>query len=116
MQFTTLPGTGISVSRLCLGTMTFGSPVAEPDAIRLVHDAAELGVNFIDTANMYEGYNRFAGSAGGVAEEIVGKAVAGRRADFVVATKLGMRSAIPPSTKTPRPRPSASSCAAACAG
>ena len=58
MQFTTLPGTGISVSRLCLGTMTFGSPVAEPDAIRLVHDAAELGVNFIDTANMYEGYNR----------------------------------------------------------
>ena len=36
MQFTTLPGTGISVSRLCLGTMTFGSPVAEPDAIRLV--------------------------------------------------------------------------------
>ena len=91
MQFTTLPGTGISVSRLCLGTMTFGSPVAEPDAIRLVHDAAELGVNFIDTANMYEGYNRFAGSAGGVAEEIVGKAVAGRRADFVVATKLGMK-------------------------
>lgn len=91
MQFTTLPGTGISVSRLCLGTMTFGSPVSEPDAIRLVHDAAELGVNFIDTANMYEGYNRFAGSAGGVAEEIVGKAVAGRRTDFVVATKLGMK-------------------------
>lgn len=91
MQFTTLPGTGISVSRLCLGTMTFGSPVAEPDAIRLVHDAAELGINFIDTANMYEGYNRFAGSAGGVAEEIVGKAVAGRRTDFVVATKLGMK-------------------------
>ena len=56
-----------------------------------MHDAAELGVNFIDTANMYEGYNRFAGSAGGVAEEIVGKAVAGRRADFVVATKLGMK-------------------------
>ena len=97
--------------------MTFGSPVAEPDAIRLVHDAAELGVNFIDTANMYEGYNRFAGSAGGVAEEIVGKAVAARRADFVVATKLGTEGRrIPPSTKTPHPRPSASSCAAACAG
>ena len=85
MQFTTLPGSDLSVSRLCLGTMTFGSPVAGPDAIRLVHYAAELGVNFIDTANMYEGYNRFAGSAGGVAEEIVGKAVAGRRADFVIA-------------------------------
>ena len=65
MQFTTLPGSDLSVSRLCLGTMTFGSPVAGPDAIRLVHYAAELGVNFIDTANMYEGYNRFAGSAGG---------------------------------------------------
>ena len=91
MQFTTLPVSDLSVSRLCLGTMTCGSPVAGPDAIRLVHYAAELGVNFIDTANMYEGYNRFAGSAGGVAEEIVGKAVAGRRADFVVATKLGMK-------------------------
>ena len=33
MQFTTLPGTGISVSRLCLGTMTFGSPVSEPDSL-----------------------------------------------------------------------------------
>ena len=91
MQFTTLPGTGISVSRLCLGTMTFGSPVAEPDAIRLVHVAAELGVNFIDTANMYEGYNRYAGSAGGVAEEIVGEAVAHRRGDYILATKVGMK-------------------------
>lgn len=91
MQYITLPGTGISVSRLCLGTMTFGSPVAEPDAIRLVHYAAGLGINFIDTANMYEGYNRYAGSAGGVAEEIVGKAVEGRRTDFVLATKLGMK-------------------------
>lgn len=91
MQYTTLPGTALSVSRLCLGTMTFGSPVAEPEAIRLVHHAAGLGVNFIDTANMYEGYNRYAGSAGGVAEEIVGKAVAGRRDQFVIATKLGMK-------------------------
>ena len=37
MQFTTLPGSDLSVSRLCLGTMTFGSPVAGLDAIRLVH-------------------------------------------------------------------------------
>ncbi len=48
--------------------MTFGSPVAGPDAVRLVRYALEEhGVNFIDTANMYEGYNRYAGSAGGVA-------------------------------------------------
>lgn len=91
MQYVTLPRTKLSVSRLCLGTMTFGSPVAEPEAIRLVHHAADLGVNFIDTANMYEGYHRYAGSAGGVAEEILGKAVAGRRGDFVIATKLGMK-------------------------
>lgn len=91
MQYVTLPQSDLTVSRLCLGTMTFGSPVEEAAAIRLVHDASELGVNFIDTANMYEGYNRYAGSAGGVAEEIVGKAVMGRRADFVIATKLGMK-------------------------
>lgn len=91
MQYVTLPSSALSVSRLCLGTMTFGSPVAEAEAVRLVHHAAALGVNFIDTANMYEGYNRCAGSAGGVAERIVAKAVEGRRDDFVIATKLGMK-------------------------
>ena len=75
MQYTTIPGTDMQASRICLGTMTFGSPVAGPDAVRLVRYALEeYGVNFIDTANMYEGYNRYAGSAGGVAEEIVGEA------------------------------------------
>ena len=76
MQYTKIPGTDMQASRICLGTMTFGSPVAGPDAVRLVRYALEEhGVNFIDTANMYEGYNRYAGSAGGVAEEIVGEAV-----------------------------------------
>ena len=90
MQYASLPG--MRVSRICLGTMTFGNPVLEKDAIRLVRYALdEHGVNFVDTANMYEGYNRVAGSAGGVAEEIVGKAVAGRRADYIIATKLGMK-------------------------
>ena len=75
MQYTKIPGTDMQASRICLGTMTFGSPVAGPDAVRLVRYALEEhGVNFIDTANMYEGYNRYAGSAGGVAEEIVGPA------------------------------------------
>ena len=68
MQYTKIPGTDMQASRICLGTMTFGSPVAGPDAVRLVRYALEEhGVNFIDTANMYEGYNRYAGSAGGVA-------------------------------------------------
>ena len=69
--------------------MTFGSPVAEADAIRLIHAALDLGVNFIDTANVYEGYKRYLGSAGGVAEEIVGKALRDRRDRAIVATKVG---------------------------
>lgn len=92
MKYSVIPGTEMKISRICLGTMTFGSPVAEADAIRLVHRAADAyGINFIDTANMYEGYNRCAGSAGGVAEEIVGKAAAGRRDRLILATKVGMK-------------------------
>lgn len=91
MQYTKLNGTDMQVSKICLGTMTFGSPVAEKEAIGLVHYAFDKGINFIDTANMYEGYNRYAGSHGGVAEEIVGKAIAGARDQYIVATKLGMK-------------------------
>lgn len=86
-----IPGTNLVVSPICLGTMTFGTPVAEPQAIRLVHYARSRGINFIDTANMYEGYARRPGSAGGVAEEILGKALRDRRSEYVVATKLGMK-------------------------
>ena len=68
--------------------MSFGSPVAEADAIRLTHGAIDLGINFIDTANVYEGYNRTFGSAGGLSEQIVGKAVRDRRDRVVVATKF----------------------------
>lgn len=71
--------------------MTFGTPVAEAEAIRLTHWALEHGVNFLDTANMYEGYTRYPGSAGGVGEEILGKALKGRRGQAVVATKVGMK-------------------------
>jgi aryl-alcohol dehydrogenase-like predicted oxidoreductase len=71
--------------------MTFGTPVAEADAISLTHQALDLGINFIDTANMYEGYKRYIGSPGGVAEEILGKALQGRRERVVLATKIGMK-------------------------
>lgn len=92
MEYTRIPGTEMQISKLCLGTMTFGNPVARADAVRLVRYALEEhGVNFIDTANMYEGYDRVAGSAGGVAEEILGEAVSGRRGAFVLATKVGMK-------------------------
>ena len=86
-----LPGTDLNVSPLCLGTMTFGTPVAEADAIQLTHWALEHGVNFLDTANMYEGYTRYPGSAGGVGENILGRALKGRRGQAVVATKVGMK-------------------------
>ena len=89
MQYRPLGASGLLVSPICLGTMTLGSPVSEQDSIRLIHEALDRGINFIDTANVYEGYRRVLGSAGGVAEEIVGKAMRGRRERAVVATKVG---------------------------
>lgn len=89
MQLRPLGASGLLVSPICLGTMTFGTPVEEADAIRLVHAALDLGINFIDTANVYEGYARYLGSAGGVAEEITGKALLGRREKMILATKVG---------------------------
>ena len=86
-----VPNTDLSVSPICLGTMTFGTPVGEADAIQLVHWAVDHGIDGIDTANMYEGYTRYIGSAGGVAEEILGKALRGRREQVVLATKVGMK-------------------------
>lgn len=91
MEYRPILHTDLRVSTLCLGTMTFGTPVGEADAIRLIHWAIEHGINFIDTANMYEGYNRVVGSAGGVAEAILGKGLAGRREKVILATKVGMK-------------------------
>ena len=81
----------LEVPILCLGTMTFGTPVGEREGIEIVQRALDLGINFIDTANMYEGYTRYIGSTGGAAEEILGKALRGRRDEAVVATKVGMK-------------------------
>ena len=104
MKYSIIPGTDMSVSKVCLGTMTFGSPVPEADAIRLVHYARnEHGINFVDTANMYEGYNRVAGSSGGVAEEILGKAVAGQRDRYILATKVGMKVGTAPEDENTSP-------------
>ena len=84
-----IPHTEIAVSALCLGTMTFGSPVPRADAVRLVHWALDHGVNFLDTADIYEGYDRHMGSRGGVAEEVLGEALRGKRDQAVVTTKVG---------------------------
>ncbi len=89
MQTNHVNGTDIDVSRLCLGTMTFGTPVAEKEAVALVHWALDQGINFIDTADIYEGYTRFLGSPGGVAESILGVALQGRREQAILTTKVG---------------------------
>ena len=82
-------GTDLQVSPVCLGTMTFGTPVGKAAAVRLTREAMDAGVNFLDTANMYEGYARTPGSPGGVAEEILGEALRGVRGKIVLATKVG---------------------------
>ena len=69
---------GIQVSPICLGTMMFGGQTSEADSIRIVHAAMDRGINFIDTANMYNL---------GESEVVTGKAIADRRHDVVLATK-----------------------------
>ncbi|OJX72746.1 aldo/keto reductase [Leifsonia sp. 71-9] len=83
MQYRTLGRTGVQVSPLCLGAMMFGpwGNDDRADAIRIIHRALDAGINFVDTADVY---------SGGVSEEIVGEAIAGRRDDVFLATKFFM--------------------------
>jgi aryl-alcohol dehydrogenase-like predicted oxidoreductase len=86
MDYTHLGRSGVSVSRLCLGTMNFGWVTDEPAAHRIMDQAHELGINFFDTSNTY-GHPR----AEGVAEQMIGRwfaAGSGRRDRTVLATKL----------------------------
>ncbi|HYZ23764.1 MAG TPA: aldo/keto reductase [Rhodopila sp.] len=78
MEYRNLGRSGLKVSPLCLGTMMFGGATDEPAAQRIVDAAREQGVNFIDTA---DGYN------GGRSEEVVGRAVREHRSWWVLATK-----------------------------
>src|SRR5947208_16924616 len=81
MERTTLGTTGIQVSRYCLGAMMFGAwgNPDHDDCIRIVHAALDAGINFVDTADVY---------SAGESEVIVGKALAGRRDQIVLATKV----------------------------
>nr|WP_205628418.1 aldo/keto reductase [Haloprofundus marisrubri] len=85
MEYTKLGTAGLDVSRFCLGCMNFGSGAEwmmndEEASIELIHRALDLGINFLDTANVY---------SHGESEEIVGKAIEGRNRDeLVVATKV----------------------------
>ena len=86
MQFTHLGRTGLTVSRICLGTMNFGPETDEPTSFSIMDSALEAGINFFDSANVY---GRSKGR--GATEEIVGRWFAqggGRREKVVMATKL----------------------------
>jgi len=81
VKYRTLGRTGLKVSPLCLGAMMFGA-WGNPDhdeSIRIIDAALDAGINFIDTADVY---------SNGESEEIVGKAIAGKRDDLVIATKV----------------------------
>ncbi|MFE7842313.1 aldo/keto reductase [Streptomyces sp. NPDC057474] len=84
MQYRTLGRTGVQVSSLALGAMNFGriGRTTQDEATALVDAALEAGINLVDTADKY---------GDGESEEMVGKAIAGRRDDIVLATKAGMQ-------------------------
>jgi aryl-alcohol dehydrogenase-like predicted oxidoreductase len=78
-----LGGTGMSVSEFALGTMMFGAlgNTDHDESVRMIHTALDAGINFVDTADVY---------SQGESEEIVGKALKGRRDDVVLATKFAL--------------------------
>src|SRR5436309_1922474 len=88
MKYRQLADTGVFVSELCLGAMTFGGRgqmweviggLDQPDVNAIVHQALDAGINFVDTADVY---------SAGESETMVGKALAGRRGQVVLATKV----------------------------
>jgi aryl-alcohol dehydrogenase-like predicted oxidoreductase len=87
MQFTTFARTGLTVSWLCLGTGTFGKQTDEQEAFRVFDKAADAGVNFIDTADIYPGGADL--TEVGSAELITGRWLKDKRNRFIVASKAG---------------------------
>jgi aryl-alcohol dehydrogenase-like predicted oxidoreductase len=81
MQYRTLGRTGVDVSALCLGTVFYGTYVPADEAIRIVRAAVDRGINFVDTAEIYHRPDY------GAAEELLGRALEGRREGVVLATK-----------------------------
>lgn len=80
MSYRTLGHSGLQVSTLTLGTMMFGEQTSTEESLRIIDNAWDQGINFIDTADVY---------TNGRSEEIVGEAIASRRHEWVLATKVG---------------------------
>jgi len=81
MKYRHLGNCGLRVSALGLGTNAFGKRADQATSTRVIHQALEQGINFIDTANIY---------AGSMSEQIIGEALAGRRHEVILATKAGL--------------------------
>jgi aryl-alcohol dehydrogenase-like predicted oxidoreductase len=81
MEYRVLGRTGVKVSRLCFGTMSFGSTADEETSAAMFHRCREAGINFFDCANVY---------SAGRAEEILGELIAGCRDELVITTKVGI--------------------------
>ncbi|MDR2833593.1 MAG: aldo/keto reductase, partial [Streptococcaceae bacterium] len=90
MEYTRLGNSGLMVSKICLGTMGFGTPgklfpwtVGYEEAEKIVKECLDLGINFFDTANIY---------TDGESEEMLGKALNkyAKREDVIIATKCGL--------------------------
>lgn len=85
MDYVQLGHSGLKVSPVCLGTMMFGSGADEAESRRIIDKVRDFGVNFIDTADVYNA---------GTSEEIIGRAIAADRDRWIVATKVGAGGAI----------------------
>ena len=79
MQYRSLGRSGLKVSPICLGTMMFGGATDEPTSARIIDSAREAGINFIDTADVYNE---------GRSEEVTGRAIRANRDAWVLATKV----------------------------
>lgn len=79
MEYTYLGNTGVLVSKLCFGTMSFGGDADEKTSAEMFHYCREKGINFFDCANVYQG---------GLAEEILGKLIKGCRNEVIITSKV----------------------------
>ena len=79
MQYRNLGRSGLKISPICLGTMMFGGPTDEATSSRIIAKAREAGINFIDSADAYNG---------GQSEQVVGRAISNSRHNWILATKL----------------------------
>jgi len=88
MEYRRIGSSGLKVTEIGLGGNNFGMRADEETSINIINDALEMGINFIDTAEMY---------SQGRSEELVGKAVKGKRSQVIIATKFGHHVSVGPS-------------------